>query len=174
MVAKVFDRIEQVLALVALSALVVAVLFAGIGRSIGLPIIGASQYAQLALIWACMLGADIAVREGRHIRVSLLFDVLPTRIQAVFSLIAVALILMFLGFVAWYGWFLAIDNWERELGASGLPYGLVTLALPVGGVLLAISFLRRLFSAGLAALFDDLAAVVPEQGSEKEHRADIL
>jgi TRAP-type C4-dicarboxylate transport system permease small subunit len=66
------------------------------------------------------------------------------------------LILAFLGFVAILGWELSMSNWQRELGASGLSYGLVTLAVSVGAGLLIVSFLRRLVGQGfLAAITSD-------------------
>ncbi len=153
----IFDRVERLAALLALVAVVLSVLVAGIGRSLGWPVAAAPQYAQLSLIWACMLGADIAARQGQHIRVGAIFDMLPRPVRAALTALSLALILPFLGFVAWHGWFLATNNWERELGASGLSYGLVTLALPVGAVLLILSFTRRLCAEGLAGLFDHLA-----------------
>lgn len=78
----------------------------------------------------------------------------PLWVAPSFSLFCIAAILPFLLFIIWHGWHLALGNWERELGASGLSYGLVTLALPVGGVLLTISFLRRLATAGPARLLE--------------------
>lgn len=171
---KIFDRVEQVVALIALLGVVLSVLLAGIGRSIGLPMAAAPQYAQLSLIWACMLGADLAARQGRHIRVTALADAVPTRVRAALSLVILALILPFLGFVAWHGWFLAINNWERELGASGLSYGVVTLALPVGAVLLAISFVRRLLSVGLAGLLDHSADTDAPGGNAARDAEDLL
>lgn len=54
---KLYDAIEQALALLALIGTVAAVLTAGIGRSIGAPVTSAPQFAQLFLIWTCMLGA---------------------------------------------------------------------------------------------------------------------
>lgn len=143
-----FNWLEVFLALLALNAVVVAVLISGVGRSLGWPVAAAPQYAQLSLIWAIMLGADIALREGEHIRVTAIVDMLPPAMRRVFSLFSLALILPFLGFIAWYGWDLAVGNWERELGASGLSYGLVTLALPVGAVLFSLSVLQRFFGAG--------------------------
>lgn len=91
---------------------------------------------------------------GEHIRVTALPDALPAVGRAIISLFCIAAILPFLLFIIWHGWHLALGNWERELGASGLSYGLVTLALPVGGVLLTISFLRRLATAGPARLLE--------------------
>ncbi len=164
----IYDRIEEGLALVALSGVVLSVFIAAVGRSLGEPVTAAPQYAQLALIWSCMLGADVAARNGYHIRVDALFEALPRAGQAILSVIFLALILPFLAFVAWHGWFLATTNWERELGASGLSYGLVTLALPVGAVLLAISFVRRIVATGLANVFDSDAKMESEQASLTE------
>lgn len=151
---KLYDWIETALTLAALAGVVVTVLASGIGRSIGMPLAAAPQYAQLCLIWSIMLGADIATRSGEHIRVSALSDALPPKGRAVLSMICVLCILPFLGFVMWHGWHLALGNWQRELGASGLSYGLVTLALPVGAGLLAVSFVRRVLATGPARLLE--------------------
>lgn len=144
-----YDWIERVLALVTLSAMVLTVLVAATGRSMGTPVTWALQFSQLFLIWSCMFGADLAMKRGEHIRVSALPDAVPVAWRRVIAALNVVLILPFLGFLAWLGFELAASNWERELGASGLSYGLVTLALPVGAVLLAISLIRRLFGEGL-------------------------
>ncbi|MFW2589527.1 TRAP transporter small permease [Sagittula sp. SSi028] len=151
---RVYDQLERAIALLALAGVVLAVLASGIGRSIGQPLMAAPQYAQLCLIWAVMLGADIATRSGEHIRVTVLVDLLPARARAALAVFSMLLMLPFLGFIVWHGWHLAMNNWQRELGASGLSYGLVTLALPVGSALLIVSFARRIWSSGLVRLFE--------------------
>lgn len=151
---KAYDRVEMVFALLMLTATVVAVLTAGIGRSIGAPVTSAPQFAQLFLIWTCMIGADLTAKQGEHIRVSALPDVLPLQLRRAVAAFNLLLMLVFLGFVAWLGIQLSAGNWQRTLGASGLSYGLVTLALPVGATLLAISLLRRLWSNGLIAAYE--------------------
>ena len=113
---KLYDGIEQALALLALIGTVAAVLTAGIGRSIGAPVTSAPQFAQLFLIWTCMLGADLAMKRGETIRVSALPDLLPPSGRRLLSLLSLALMLPFLGFLAYLGWDLAIGNWQRELG----------------------------------------------------------
>jgi TRAP-type C4-dicarboxylate transport system permease small subunit len=182
---KIYDRAEGVFALLALIATVLAVLVAAIGRSLGTPVTSAPQFAQLFLIWTCMLGADLALKHGEAIRVSALPDMLPPRGRAVLATLNLALILPFLGFLAVLGWDLAMRNWARELGASGLSYGLVTLALPVGAVLLGVTFLRRAVSHGLAAALepvpaDDDGAIGPDgapghaPGLRSGHRSEDL
>ncbi|WP_237065343.1 TRAP transporter small permease [Loktanella sp. M215] len=153
---KFYDRVELGIGLLALAATVVAVLVAAIGRSLGMPVTSAPQFAQLFLIWTIMFGADLAMKSGGHIRVSALFDLAPPQLQAALAAVHAALMLGFLAFVAIHGWLLSLSNWQRELGASGLSYGLVTLAVAVGAALLGISLLRRLLTQGvLGAITSD-------------------
>lgn len=146
---KLFDRLEQIFALIMLCCMVLAVLVAGIGRSLGSPVMSAPQFAQLFLIWTCVLGADLSMKQGGHIRVSAITDMLPDRVRGVLVIISLVLMFAFLGFVIYHGWYLAVGNWQRELGASGLSYGLVTLAVPVGALLITISLIRRCWTAGI-------------------------
>ena len=44
---------------------------------------------------------------------------------------------------------LAFSNWQRPLGFAGISYGYVTLALPVGAVMMIVSLVRRLASVGI-------------------------
>ncbi len=151
---KYYDRGEYALTLVAVSAMIVAVLIAAVGRSIGLPVASAPQTAQLFLIWTCMLGADLTLRAGNHIRVSALPDALGPGGRRGLNLLLLLLMVPFLGFLAWYGIKLVASNWSRPLATSGFSYGWVTLALPVGAMLMLVSVARRLAERGLSAFFE--------------------
>ena len=151
---RLYDRLEISLALLLLIATVLAVLVAAVGRSIGMPVTSAPQFAQLFLLWTCMFGADLCMRHGEHIRVTALPDLLSERARRGLSIFSTLLILVFLVWVAWHGFHLAIGNWSRELGGAGLSYGLVTLALPVGAVLLIISTLRRIAANGWSRVLE--------------------
>jgi len=151
---KLYDRLEFVLALIAVLAMVIAVLVAAIGRTVGMPVASAPQFAMLFLIWSCMLGADLTMKAGDHIRVTALPDICGPAMRRALAALSVLLILPFLGFIIWHGFWLSAGNWQRPLATSGLSYGLVTLALPVGGILLAITILRRLWTHGLLNIFE--------------------
>jgi TRAP-type C4-dicarboxylate transport system permease small subunit len=151
---RVYDRVELGLTLLLLSATVLAVLVAAIGRTIGMPVTSAPQFAQLFLLWTCMFGADLCMRHGEHIRVTALPDMASVQVRRWLSVFSTVLILVFLIWLAWHGFHLAVGNWSRELGGSGLSYGVVTLALPVGAVLLIISTLRRIKAYGWGRVFE--------------------
>ena len=146
---KKLDRLEEVVAVIVLSGTVLAVLVGAIGRAIGRPYPAAPEVAQLLLIWTVMLGADLVMKRGDHIRISAIPDALPPGARRLVHLFCVTCMLLFLGYAGWLGWHLAMSNWAREMGASGLSYGWVTLAMPVGCLLMAISLVRRLVGHGL-------------------------
>ncbi|SHJ49795.1 TRAP-type C4-dicarboxylate transport system, small permease component [Palleronia salina] len=150
----IYDRLETVLTLVALSATILTVLIAAVGRTAGMPVRSAPQLALLFLIWAIILGADICLKKGEHIRVSVIADSVPNALRRILAALHLLLIVPFLVFLAWYGFDLAAGNWQRQLGATGLSYGLITLALPVGSLLFLVSIARRFFSYGLDATLE--------------------
>ena len=151
---KLFDRAEEIAAVVLLAGTTCAVLVGAIGRSVGHPIPAGPEIAQLLLIWTCMLGADLVIKRGEHIRISALPDALPPNGRRVLHLVCVLCMFGFLGYCGWLGWKLAMSNWAREMGASGLSYGWVTLAFPVGCALMILSLIRRLFGQGLAHIIE--------------------
>ena len=149
----IYDRVEWVIGLTMMAATVGTVFVAAVGRTMGVPLTSAPQFAQLFLLWTCMFGADLAMKQGGHIRVSALPDLASPRVQTALAWMHAVLMLAFLAFVAVLGWTLSMGNWQRELGASGLSYGIVTLAVSVGAGLLAISVVRRLVTRGAARAF---------------------
>lgn len=146
---KLFDKLEELVAVILLAGTVIAVLVGAIGRSVGHPVPSGPEIAQLLLIWTCMLGADLVLKRGEHIRISALPDALPPNARRLLHLVCVLCILGFLAYCGWLGWTLAMSNWAREMGASGLSYGWVTLAFPVGCALMILSMIRRLAGPGL-------------------------
>ena len=146
---RILDRAEEIAAVILLGGTVLAVLLGAIGRAIGRPFPPGPEIAQFLLIWTCMLGADLVMKRGEHIRVSALPDALPAAARELLNLVCVICILCFLGYCGWLGWGLAMSNWAREMGASGLSYGWVTLAMPAGCALMIVSILRRVVGDGL-------------------------
>ena len=146
---KYLDRIEELLAVAFLTGTVLSVLLGAMGRAVGHPFPAGPEIAQLLLIWTCMFGADLIIRRGDHIRISALPDALPPSARRVLHLVCLVAMLLFLGYCAWLGSLLAMSNWAREMGTSGLSYGWVTLALPVGCALMIVSLLRRTLAHGL-------------------------
>ena len=82
-------------------------------------------------------------------RIDALVIRLPIKLQLIITSLCVAMMMLFLTLLIWYGYALATSNWQRPMGVAGLSYGYITLALPVGAGLMLVSLLRRLFTNGL-------------------------
>lgn len=137
-------KIEFVVGAILLAIITVLVFIAAIMRFFGHPLIWSVDLAQLLFIWLCFIGATRAMRERVHLGVDYLVRLFPFGPR---RLIETALALIFIGFLillAKEGYALTMLNWQRIFGDSGLSYAWVTIAVPVGSILLSISILSNL------------------------------
>ncbi len=136
-------KAEAVLANVLLAAIVFLVFFAGITRWFGVPLVWSVDLAQLLFVWVSFLGADMALRKRAHIGIDYLVRRLPGRSRVLLDAVLAAVCVAFLGIMAVLGYRLTMLNLERLYGDSGIPYALVTIAVPAGCVLLALTLLGQ-------------------------------
>ncbi|MDR5860262.1 TRAP transporter small permease [Halomonas eurihalina] len=157
-----FDRTEDCLAIVLLGMTSLAILASAAMRAIGQPFPGGAELAQFLFIWTAVLGADITLRRGGQVRIDALTVRLPLPMLRLVTVICLLLMLGFLALLVWYGFPLALSNWQRPLGVAGLSYGYVTLALPVGAALMFVSLIRRVLDKGILKSLDPDDDVVEE------------
>lgn len=136
-----FIKIEEAVSMVLLAAVVLFVFCAAVMRTIGYPIIWSVDIAQVLFIWVCLLGANQALRNGSHVGVDYFVRRLPIKVQILIDAFTYALVAAFLVVLVWYGVALSLLNPERVLGSIDVPYAVVTLAIPFGGVLMLITTL---------------------------------
>jgi TRAP-type C4-dicarboxylate transport system permease small subunit len=92
--------------------------------------------AQLSFAWACVLGADLALKKNTHIEIDILIRKFPRQVRKVLAVIWLMAIAAFLCFLVWYGTKLTLQNMERVLGDVGISYSWVTGCIPVGALLM--------------------------------------
>lgn len=127
---------ELAIAAALLVAIVVLVFAAAIMRFFGRPLIWSVDLAQLLFIWLCFFGANRALRLKAHLGIDLIVARLPHALRLRLEFIVSAIIIVFLAWLAVEGVRLALQNIERQFGDSGLSYAWVTIAVPVGCVIL--------------------------------------
>ena len=121
------------------------VLIGAITRTAGSPVIWAVDLAQLCFAWACVLGADLALKKNAHIEIDIVvryFSTVARRNLAIIWMISMA---AFLAMLTWYGTQLTLMNTERVLGDVGISYSWVTAAIPTGCALMLATTLKRLY-----------------------------
>ena len=140
-------RIEETAARTLLAAIVVLVFLAALTRWFDYPIIWSIDIAQLFFGWICFLGADTALRQGRHIGMDVLIRLFPVRFQRTVGFFLDILSIVFLVIVTYYGFKLSIINWERRFNTIEVSYSLATLSVPVGCLLMLRTMVSRMMFA---------------------------
>lgn len=141
------SRIELLVGVALLAAIVALVFIAAVMRFFGTPLIWSVDLAQLLFIWLCFLGANRALRRRVHLGVDLLIQVLDHRKRLILELALGLLVVAFLSVLAVEGVKLTLLNKERLFGDSGIPYALVTIAVPVGCVFLVFTVIANALEA---------------------------
>jgi TRAP-type C4-dicarboxylate transport system permease small subunit len=142
-----FDRIELTIGLTMLAVIVVLVFMASIMRFIGHPLIWSVDLAQLLFIWLCFLGANRALRQKGHIGVDLFIRKVNIRYRFIIECVISCFIIIFLITLAIKGIGLTLLNKERLFGDSGIPYAFVTIAVPIGCILMSATIIYNFIYA---------------------------
>jgi TRAP-type C4-dicarboxylate transport system permease small subunit len=140
-----FTRVEEGIAMAFFAVTTMLVFVGAVARTVGEPLIWAIDIAQMSFAWACVLGADIALKRNAHIEIDILVRSFPRSVRRVLAAVWLGAITVFLGALVYYGTSLTLLNLERPLGDVGISYGFVTAAIPAGALLMLITAARRLW-----------------------------
>lgn len=145
--SNVIMRIESVIARALLAAMVGLVFIAGVMRWFGYPLVWSMDVAQLLFVWTSFIGADMAMRKRGLIAVDLFVRWIPDRYRVFVDIATGGLILAFLLTLSVLGYKLVMLNLARQFGDSGISYGYVTAAVPIGCLLLAVTLAGQIWEA---------------------------
>ncbi|MCD6675175.1 MAG: TRAP transporter small permease [Burkholderiaceae bacterium] len=96
------------------------------------------ELTQYQMIWITWLGAGLALREGRHVAVDVVQELLPAPLLRGLRWTIVAAMLAFLAALAWYGAQIVAFSWNQETPMLGIRTGIPYLGIPVGAALFAL------------------------------------
>lgn len=144
MVKKLF-RIEEYLAMICFVATCALVLVGAISRQMDNPLTWAIDFSQVAFVWACVLGADIALKEKSHIVIDIVSKHFPAPLQRLLNMVWQVAIAVFLCMLIWYGYKLVMSNLPRRIGDTSISYAWVTGAIPAGALLMLNTTLTQLW-----------------------------
>lgn len=120
-------------------------------------IIWVEELTQYEMIWVAYLGAGLALREGRHVAVDTLQDLLPAALRRYLRTLLALAMALFLALLVVLGAQIVAFTWNQETPVLGMPTGLPYLAVPIGaaGMLLhLLLFWRRFVARDFDALHD--------------------
>lgn len=140
-----FAKVETVIAVACLVAMMLIVFVAAVLRACGSPLNWATDIALFLTAWGTFLGADVAFRGGKLVRVDMLTDVFPKKFQEWLAAAMYVLILGFLCMLIFYGIKLSITTKMRTFqGIPGFSYTWVTIAVPISAAFMSITAVRHI------------------------------
>jgi TRAP-type C4-dicarboxylate transport system permease small subunit len=150
-----YDRlclVEAWIARVFLVAMVLLIFAAAIARLMAHPINWAVDVATALFAWACLFAADVAWRNNRLMAVEVVTNFLSDRGKAILRMVNYAVLTAFLLYAIPAGLWLSWVSRERSFqGIPDFSYSWVTMAMPVGAVLLLVTTMLKV-RADLAVL----------------------
>jgi TRAP-type C4-dicarboxylate transport system permease small subunit len=104
-------------------------------------IIWVEELTQYQMIWITYLGAGLALREGRHVAVETLQDLLPQAARRVLRTLVAAAIAAFMLTVTVLGVQITLFTWNQETPVMNVPAGIPYLGVPVGAAMCLLHLL---------------------------------
>jgi TRAP-type C4-dicarboxylate transport system permease small subunit len=106
------------------------------------------ELARYLMVWIGLMGASLAVHEGRHVGVSLLVDRTRGVLRKAVTCIAMCGVLWFLWLMLSEGVRLVLNIWYQRSPAMNIPMVIPYAAIPLGAIFMMVQVLL-----GLSRLF---------------------
>jgi TRAP-type transport system small permease protein len=103
----------------------------------------AEEVSRYLMIWIVFIGAGLALRESKHVAVTLFAD-MSVKLKPAFTFAVFALVLAFLVALVWYGWEYAQFASRQRSAMLRLPMAWVYMAVPIGALLAILHLLLSL------------------------------
>lgn len=142
---RALSKIEIVFVCFGLLLLIVTVFLAAVLRFFGIDMSVSTDLAQLTFAWVTFIGADLAMRQNRHMGVDMLVKRFSLSAQNAILLFNYILITIFLVICIVYGFNLSIVNAARKYNTLYISYSWATVSCPIGCCLMLITSLKRVF-----------------------------
>jgi len=108
------------------------------------PAVWTTELSGILFTWVVFIGAMTAHQEGRHIRVTLLIDLLPAAARRALRKLADGLVLAFLAYAAWLSFVMMQKGATRPSPVLDIPFSWVYLATLLAFVGMSLTSALRL------------------------------
>lgn len=145
---RILTFIEEDFAAILLALSIVILCADVVGRYIfNHPVPGAASIAMVCFIWLTYLGAAAVARRGRHIAIDVLIERFNTRWRAITDVFVQLIVAAVFAYVLYWVWVATLTAKFVDIPGLHLSRRILTLALLVGFMLMALYCLRDLVTA---------------------------
>jgi C4-dicarboxylate transporter DctQ subunit len=111
-------------------------------------LVWAAELSIFMFLWSAFFGAAYCFKKDAHIAVTIVLDVMPSKLAKLMLIISHLVTIVFLVAVSYYGYeylLLVIDLEERSIDLWGMPMWIPYLVIPVAFAFAAVRVLERLY-----------------------------
>ena len=109
------------------------------------PLTWTEELARYLYIWACWLGAPVALRRGNHIAIAFVSDRVPRGVGRIIALVTQAAALVFLTQLTIQGSILMVKSHSVEAITLPIPWSAIYVAAPISAVLMILETVRAMW-----------------------------
>ena len=144
-IIKTVERVEVVISATFICVSCLMIFASAMFRTFGHPINWAQDFSLLIFAWSVFLGADVAIRKDKLVRVELLTARFSKKVQTILAIVAYVVIAAFLVYPIYYGIKLCQKTGKRTFpGIAWLSYVWVTASYPVGAALMLVTVVLKI------------------------------
>ena len=144
---KIVSKVEELIAVVGLSAMTVITLVAVFFRYVlQSPIIWSEEAARYLMVWSTMLGISIATRQKAHLGIDIFVSMAPKKLQRALEIFSTLMMIVMFVFLTGIS-IVFIQSAIRTGNVSPMlriPFYIIYLALPLGFGLSAVRSIQDL------------------------------
>ncbi|HHO76672.1 MAG TPA: TRAP transporter small permease subunit [Deltaproteobacteria bacterium] len=139
-------RVEEILLASALSAMVILVLIQIILRNFfSFGIMGGAEIVRHLVLWVAFLGAGLAAREGKHIKIELARHILPVRTRRIFAVITCTFSVIVCSVLVYASINFVYMDYQggSVIAFFNIPVWILQVIIPIGFAVVALRFTAR-------------------------------
>ncbi len=146
-IGRVWDRVELVVGGLFLTVSVLLIVIQIVCRVFfSVSLVGADEIAAYAIIWSILFTASLAVKSNQHVRIDIIFTIVPRYAARLVDMVGTALSLVFTLYLTYSGWELMMESYllgELTMTMLRMPIWIPQIILPLGGMLLSLRLIQR-------------------------------
>jgi TRAP-type C4-dicarboxylate transport system permease small subunit len=140
--------LAEVLAEIALAGLLLLVFHEVIVRYVfNAPTQYSVELSEYLLVFVAFMSIGWVLKEDRHVRVSVVINLLPDRVRDLLDIFASLLVMIFCGIIVWKGGKTAITAYTGDYHSSSLlnfPLWIPYAIIPLGALVLGMQYIVRI------------------------------
>lgn len=139
---KVIFRLDKEISILCLSVMLITVILQVLMRELfDFPLVGAEEFVRYLMIWIVLFPLAFTLREGGHIAMVELRDMLPKPLREGLSFFSDVCSLVVFAIVSWSSISVIIDNPNNTTATLQIPFWIFFLPNLFGFVLLTVGYL---------------------------------